>query len=494
MTAYGNTNRMGWIEVRVGDYKFDNTLKQGMLDTWSPDLDFDRTNINLRLPVDDDIEAIRTQLWLVTDTMYKAAVADYLNKKGRKVYMIEKKEPVNDFSREEPVRFSEAVPDWEFDADAWKSLVQKASAVFKDYPTFLKGNVSVTFSKRVRRLVNTEGTRIVDGGRFFTFQIYAQTQAEDGQKLENFYNFNERSAQNLPDEKTVMEKVRLVADELLALSLAEKLLPYTGPAILDPSLAGVFFHEAVGHRLEGERQDDTDEGQTFQGKVGEKVLPEFLSLLDDPTLEKYEGQELFGAYRFDDEGVPAEKVTLVEDGVLRSFLMSRQPIEGVAGSNGHGRGSGTLDPIARMGNTIVMSTKVIPAGQLKKQLLKLARRQGRPFALILRKARGGETSTTKYSFQAFKHSPVLIYKVDVKTGKETLVRGAEVVGTPLVSLNKVVVAGDDPEVFNGYCGAESGWVPVSVIAPSLLISEIEVQRTNDKPVRPPILEPPFAEK
>ena len=281
-------------------------------------------------------------------------------------------------------------------------------------------------------------------------------------------------------------------EELVALSLAEKLTPYTGPAILDPTLAGVFFHEAVGHRLEGERQNDTDEGQTFKGKVGEQVLPTFISLIDDPTLAEFNGTELNGYYSYDDEGVPSGRTILIKNGIMRGFLMSRTPIEGFNVSNGHGRSDGTNDPMARMGNTLVVSEKTVKASSLKKRLIKIARKQGKPYALILRHGRGGETTTGRYNFQAFKNSPTLIYKVDAKTGAETLVRGAEVVGTPLVSLNKVEVAGDDFEVFNGYCGAESGWVPVSVVAPSLLVSEIELQRTIDKPIRPPILNPPFA--
>lgn len=491
---FDNHKRRGYVEVRVGDYSFDNSVKGGVIDLWSPNIDFDRSHVNLRVPLENDADAIRTQLWLVTDTIYKAAAADYLQKKGRKIYMIDKDEKVDDFSKEKPLVVTEPIPSWDVDGEFWKQTIREASALFKKYPTFTSGMVSVSFSGRTRRLVNMEGTRIIDGARYFVLRIWAETRAKDGQKLTNFFNFNSRSETGLPEKKQVLEKVKLIADQLLALSKTEKLSPYTGPAILDPSLAGVFFHEAVGHRLEGERQKDTDEGQTFKGKIGEKILPAFISLKDDPTLKEFEGKELFGNYEHDDEGVVARDVELVKDGILQTFLMSREPIEGVSSSNGHGRSDGTQNPVARMGTTIVKSKIQMDDKTMKRKLIQLAKKQDKPFALILRRAQGGETATTKYNFQAFKHVPILIYKVDTKTGKETLVRGAEVVGTPLVSLNKVVAAGNESKVFNGYCGAESGWVPVSVIAPSLLVSEIELQRVSDKPIRPPILPPPFTEK
>ena len=490
-SEYDNQKRRGHVEVRVGDYAFDNSGKGGLADSWDPGVDLDRSNMNLLLPIDDDIDAIRAQLWLVTDTRYKIAVADYLRKKGKKVYLIESESQVNDFSKEKPTSFIGPDLDWEVDLEHWKGIAKSASALFKQYPTFTTGHVSVVFSTRKRRLVNTEKTEIVDSVRSFSLRIQAGTRAEDGQKLFNFKSFYARSKNSLPDEASIMQSVKKVADDLVLLSKADKIGPYSGPAILDPSLAGVFFHEAVGHRLEGERQEDTDEGQTFKGKVGEKVLPEFISLYDDPTLETFGGQELNGHYRYDDEGVMATRLELVKNGVMKTYLMSRAPIEGVGQSNGHGRSDGTNDPMARMGNTLVVSNKTAKAAQLKKKLMQIARKQGKPFALILKQGRGGETATGRYNFQAFKNSPMLIYKVDATTGAETLVRGVEVVGTPLVSLNKLVVSGDDPEIFNGYCGAESGWVPVSVVAPSLLVSEIELQRTLDKPIRSPILPPPF---
>ena len=208
-------------------------------------------------------------------------------------------------------------------------------------------------------------------------------------------------------------------------------------------------------------------------------------------MRKMGSVSLNGYYRYDDEGVTARPVTLVERGVLRNYLKSRTPVKGSPNSNGHGRGDATLDPIGRMGNTIVRSDRRVPYAKLKQMLLAEIRRQRKEFGLIIADISGGQTNTTTYDFQAFKGMPRIVYKVDASTGKETLVRGVEFVGTPIGSLNRIVAASDAEGVFNGFCGAESGYVPVSTVAPALLISEIELQRTRRAMERAPILPAPW---
>jgi predicted Zn-dependent protease len=267
--------------------------------------------------------------------------------------------------------------------------------------------------------------------------------------------------------------------------------PFNGPAILLPEAAGVFFHEALGHRLEGERQNDNKEGATFKGQIGKSILPPFISVFDDPSAAKLDGVSLNGHYEFDDEGVASYPVPLVDHGILRNYLKSRTPVKGSPSSNGHGRAEGTLDPIGRMASTIVKSDKAVPLAELKQMLLEEIRRQKKAFGLIIADISGGQTNTTTYDFQAFKGMPRIVYRVDGKTGEETLVRGVEFVGTPIGSLNRIVAAGNETAVFNGYCGAESGYIPVSTVAPALLISEIELQRTRRALERPPILPAPW---
>ena len=276
----------------------------------------------------------------------------------------------------------------------------------------------------------------------------------------------------------------------MQLRKAKLLAPYSGPAILCPESAGVFFHEVIGHRMEGERLISPEEGQTFKGKLGTQIFPKFISIIDDPTLSSWNGQSLMGTYLYDDEGVKARRVSLVKSGVLKNFLLSRTPIEQFTRSNGHGRNESFEDPIARMSNLIIHSSRGYSFAKLKEKLLTEVNRQKKPYGLIIQEVGSGETQTTKYGFQAFRGTPTMVYKVDSDSGRETLVRGIEFVGTPLASMNKILATGNDYTVCNKYCNAESGWIPVSTIAPSLLISEIELQKVQESRTKPPILPPP----
>jgi predicted Zn-dependent protease len=255
----------------------------------------------------------------------------------------------------------------------------------------------------------------------------------------------------------------------------------------------VLFHEAVGHRLEGDRMDNDAEGKTFKGQIGRAVLPPFISIVDDPTLATLAGKSLNGYYQYDDEGIPAKRVPLVESGVLKNFLLSRHPVDGFLQSNGHGRGQSNRRPVARMANLIASSTKQVSDAQLKQMLIDEAKRQGKPYGLIIRDIQGGNTNTSSFGYQAFKGIPRLVYRVDARDGKETLVRGVEVVGTPLSAVSKIVATGKTQGVFNGFCGAESGNVPVSTVAPATLLREIELQRVVEGRDRPPLLPSPASE-
>src|SRR5262249_26960337 len=202
---------------------------------------------------------------------------------------------------------------------------------------------------------------------------------------------------------------------------------------------------------------------------------------------------LNGFYPYDDEGVAARPVTLIQAGVLKTYLTSRKPVVGAATSNGHGRAEGNADPMARMGNTIVRSSRGVPYPKLKQVLPAEVRRQGKPFGLIIRDITGGSTNTASYGYQAFKGTPRLVFRVDARTGAESLVRGVEMVGTPLTSINKIVATSDRVGVFNGFCGAESGFVPVSTVAPAVLLTEIELQRAQRTRQKQTVLPPPWAD-
>jgi predicted Zn-dependent protease len=266
--------------------------------------------------------------------------------------------------------------------------------------------------------------------------------------------------------------------------------PTVGPALLTGRAAAVFFHEVFGHRAEGHRQKDVTEGQTFSKKVNEQILPEFLSITDDTTMKKLGKQDLLGYYQFDDEGVPAQRVPLVDHGVLKGFEMSRSPLVGFARSNGHGRRQLGATPVSRQGNLIVQSSKTVSNAELRAKLIELIKAQGKPFGLLIDDIAGGFTFTGRGQPQAFQVLPLVVYKVYPDGRPDELVRGVDIVGTPLAALTKIVATGDTPEVFNGYCGAESGSVPVAAASPAILTSELEVQKKESSTDRPPILPPP----
>jgi TldD protein len=266
--------------------------------------------------------------------------------------------------------------------------------------------------------------------------------------------------------------------------------PYAGPALLSGRAAAVFFHEVLGHRLEGHRQRGETEGQTFTKKVNQLVLPAFLSVTDDPTRKELDGVRLAGYYDYDDEGVPAARVVAVENGVLKNFLMSRMPITNFSQSNGHGRRQPGLMATGRQGNLIVTSTHTAKDAELRKQFVEEIKKQGKTYGLYFDDIQGGFTLTGRASPQAFQVLPVMVYRVYADGRPDELVRGVDIVGTPLLSLNNIMLTGDTMHVFNGVCGAESGQVPVSATAPAMLFSEIEVQKKKRGTDRPPILPPP----
>jgi predicted Zn-dependent protease len=484
--------RHAYVEIRVGDYQLDNSGSDHELEIDLDDLDAYTPSTDA--PLDDDPQALRGTLWLLTDARYKHALAAYAKKRGRRATEVPEDDNLPSFSRETAVKAVEPSLTMQFDHGALAVRARRASALFKQYPEILDGEVKIAADRVVRYLVTSEGAEVISERVIYSALLTAQTRAKDGMLLEHEKSFYTASVEDLPDDAGLARSVAELVGELHALHDAPVIDPYTGPAILMHQAAGVFFHEAVGHRLEGERQNDEKEGRTFKGQIGRRILPEFLTIVDDPTLRSAGAPKsvaLNGYYHYDDEGVAARPVTLIDKGVLRDYLMSRTPIAGSQKSNGHGRAEGTADPMGRMANLIVRSTKRVPEAKLKQLLLDEVRRQKKPFGLLIRDITGGSTNTTGYGFQAFKGQPRLVYKVDAATGKETLVRGVEMVGTPLASINKIVVTSDTDGVFNGFCGAESGFVPVSTVAPAVLMTEIELQRSQRALERPPILPSPW---
>lgn len=472
-----------FVDVRVGNYEFDNSIvgKSG------GSLPFHDASY---VPIDNNVDAIRTVLWQVTDYTYKQALTQYFNKKATYVQKIKDK-TLPSFSREDVHTYYDPEITLVFNPKEWEDKIREISVINKDYRDLIDADISISAQKETIYFVNTEGTNYTKDEILYSINANVMTRAEDGRALRNSRNLYYISPEDIPSIEGIKSVVRGMIEETLKIRKAEVLSPLTVPAILEPEAAGIMFHEAVGHRLEGERQIDDKEGQTFKDKVGQMIIPTFLSVIDDPTIKRFNETYVLGYYPFDDQGLPGQRTILVKDGVLENFLLSRTPINEFYKSNGHGRASYGRAPMARMSNLIVKSNKEYTRDQLKKLLIEEVKRQNKPFGVIIEKMVGGETSTSSYNFQAFKATPLVVYKVDPKTGKETLLRGVEIVGTPLISVSKIIATANDYSVFNGFCGAESGYVPVSTIAPSVLVSEIELQRTSDEKEKLPVLPPPF---
>jgi len=480
-----NDNRYVYVDCRVGNYDVDSSQYKGY--------DFPAGPLRYipgtAAPIEPNIRALRRVLWLLSDSKYKGAIQHYLRVRGKSVTDIDK-DHVPAWSREKQFSLIEPVSPLEVDAPAYTKMVRKVTGEMLKKPVIFDENMAVSATRWIRYLVNTEGTVVRSVDKYYGIVITMYARAEDGTLLTDMLTYYSRTPGRLPKTKKVIKAVDREVGILTKLTKAPVLDPITVPAIFMPGPAGVFFHETIGHRLEGQRQQGKNEGRTFRSYVNKRILPKFINVYDDPTMETFKGVQLNGFYRVDDEGVPSRRVTLVKNGVLKDFLMSRTPIKGFVHSNGHGRSNGMARPVGRMGNLLVKATKTVSPAKLKKMLIAEARRQKKPFGVIISKVFGGSTNTSTYGYQAFKGTPVVMYKVDAKTGKETLVRGVEVVGTPLASIDKIVAASSEYGVFNGFCGAESGSIPVSAIAPAILMREIELQRTAQPKQRPPILKPP----
>ncbi len=470
------------VSLRVGDFKLDNSNGRG------------GTISSVRLPIEDDLDAIKSSIWLTTDAAYKNAVDNYLRVKTQKQTSVADEYPADNFSPALPNINYNQVASLNINKTEWENRLRSLSAVFKKYPEIYNSTITLSADKVNKYLVNSEGTSLQHGKILVRISIFALTKADDGMDLFRFESFDATTPDGLPIEARLQQAVEKVAKDVMALKKAPTTEPFTGPAILSGRASGVFFHEIFGHRIEGHRQKDNFEGNTFTSQIDKNVLPSFISVTDDPTLSKLGTTDLNGFYLFDEEGVKSQKVPLVENGILRSFLMSRSPILGFPGSNGHGRAAPGLAPVSRQGNLIIQATKTVSKSQLRQMLIEEVKKQGSKFGLFFEDISGGFTNTSRYSPQAFQVTPIMVYRVYADGRPDELVRGVDLIGTPLTSFSKIIAADDKPEVFNGFCGAESGFIPVSAISPSILISQIEVQKRAKSNDLLPILPPPTLSK
>jgi predicted Zn-dependent protease len=476
--------RVADVQVRVGDSKLDNTHGTHRGSAVK----------SMQLPLGDDREALERTLWLATNNGYGNALESYLRVKTEAQVRAKEEDTSPDFSQQAPqTHIGAMAPPVAIDRAAWERRVRELSRIFRDYPDVYQNMVMLTVQNETDYFASSEGSQIVTPHLQARLVAIAVTRADDGMDLFREQTFEAETVDGLPAQSDLEAAVRDLGKSLEALRKAPVTEPFDGPAILSGRAAAVFFHEVLGHRLEGQRQRGDEEGQTFTKDVGKPILPEFLSVVDDPTLTTFGNTWLSGNYEYDDEGQKAERVDLIRDGVLKNFLMSRLPIASFSSSNGHGRAETGHVPTGRQGNLIVTSAKSVSESELRKELIEEAKKQGKPYGLYFEDISSGFAVTERASPQAFQVIPLVVWRVYVDGRSDELVRGVSIVGTPLAAMKSIIATGDKSEVFNGECGAESGTIPVSAVAPAMLLSAIETQRQPQGTARPPILPIPSAD-
>jgi len=473
------------LDLRVGDYKFDNThIIRGSSFNFGGGggLEF--------LALDKNEKAIKNKIWYSTDKAYKSAIESYEKARSNSAVKIEEEDKSNDFSKEEPVSYQSETNPIVIDRQKWVEKTNRLSKLFTAFHDIYDGSVSFQIENKTKYFVNSEGSKLRFNESAIRMFVYAKTKADDGMSLPLYKSYFSFTLNDLPSLEVVEKDILEMVNLLKQLRDAPLMDTYSGPAILSGEASGVFFHEIFGHRVEGHREKDPTSSQTFKKSVGEPILPEFIDVIFDPTIRERNEIDLSGYYRFDDQGVDAQKVVSVENGIFKSFLMSRSPIEGFSNSNGHGRKQAGFNAVSRQSNLIVQSDKSENFDVLVNRLKELCKEEKKEYGLLFSKVQGGFTFTGRTVPNAFNVTPLVVYKLYADERPNELVRGVDLIGTPLSTFSNNITTSDQIGVFNGVCGAESGGVPVSASSPDILVSKIEVQKKKKSQAKLPILNSP----
>jgi len=491
------------VQVRVGSYKFDNSNFGGGGGGSRYDLE--------RFPVENSYPVLRRYLWLETDSAYKGAV-ETLSRKRAALRNITQNEPLDDFAHAEPVHFIRDFQPLVLDAGAWANRVRALSAVFAQFPEVKFSTVDLEASQGGHYLENSEGTEVKVPESVTVLRVRAVAQAADGATVRDFVSFHALNVGGLLDEAELNRGAAEVARNVVALAHAPKGEDYNGPVLFEGAAGAQLFAQVLGENLtvtrrpEGGRGGGAPAGE-LEGRIGARVLPDTFDVVDDPARKEWKGRPLFGSYDVDREGVPAKPLQVVEKGVLKSFLLTRQPVHGFEGSNGRARmpGRGGAS-VAGIGNLIVTSSGSVPAADLKGKLIELMRTRNKPYGMVVRKMDFPSTATTEEaqrvmeSQQGSAHPvslPLLVYKV-YADGHEELLRGMQFHGLSARSLRDILAAGDDGAPFDfmdsaapfALVGYASFATEACVVAPSVLIDDLELRAVVDEQPNLPLAPPP----
>jgi TldD protein len=472
--------------ARVGTPDLDNThpIRGSSFDAAG------REGLAQTLPVDGSPLALRTAIWNATSDAVREAQERIVRVRANRTVKVQEEDASADFTLRDAIVDLRPQAAASVDRAAWEALLVDLSAAVNREPSVERTTASLAVVAADRYIVTTEGTRIREPHVWARVSLTASTTATDGSDISLYRWVDVHDPARLPTADELRAWAVPMGRDLVALRDAPKGEPWSGPVLLRGRAAGVFVHEVLGHRVEGHRQKRENEGQTFKDLIGKPILPSFVSVADDPTVAQVGGVDLNGHYAYDEEGSPAARAVLVENGVFRGFLMSRSPIAGFPGSNGHGRAQAGMAPVSRMANTILETRVATPAAELRARLLAEVRRQKLPYGIVVDELAGGFTLTGRVAPNAFNIRATTAWRVYADGRPDELVRGIDLVGTPIAALGNLVATGDDPGVFDGFCGAESGSVPNAAVSPSLLLRTLEVQRKEKSSDRPPILPRP----
>jgi hypothetical protein len=493
--------------LRVGDYKFDNT---NSIYTGNPRLGL--------LPIDDDYQALRTQLWLSTDGLYKAS-ADQITRKRAAVREIADPENTPDFSPASPVKVLQSASVLNVDLKRWEELSCRLSARFAKSPDVLESSVALRAIGSTYRLVNTEGSIVRVPQNLTTLDIRSSSLAGDGARVWDHELVSVFQPDQLPSEQELNRRLDSIASQTEALTKAPIGDDYTGPVLFEQEAAAQLMAQTLSDAIRLQRKPVAPPGANTQGteplesvwasRVGSRVLPEWLSITDDPQQTAFGGSMLAGHYEIDDEGVPAQRVAIVEKGVLKTFLFSRQPVRTYNTSNGHGRLPGAFgSQAAVIGNLFVQADVTVPEAQMKAKLMEAVKAAGLKYGILIRKidfpstAKFEELQTMardlqKNGYVRTLNTPILAYRV-YADGREELVRAVHFKEFSARDLRDVKAASDHPYVFNylnngtsfDFLDLTSDAVTSSVICPSLLFESVDLSRTQEQAGRPPLVPAP----
>jgi hypothetical protein len=495
------------VEVRVGDYKFDNTnfVGSGMYGG----------RYEGRLPLENDYTGFRRFLWLATDGAYKAAV-EAISRKRAALKNMAISEQIDDFAHAEPVR--KAVPGGRqnYDEARWTALARSLSAIFDKYPKIRDSGVEIDLSQDIHYQVNSEGTELRYPERLAYVRVRATAQAPDGMNLHDAIVFHSLDFDRFASEAELRRGTTAVAENLTKLVDAPVGEDYNGPILFEGVASAQLVAEVLARNLALTRRPVSDRGRNgmsqpseLEGRQGSRIMPEFMSVVNDPTQTEWRGRPLFGHYDVDREGVVPQPLALVDKGVLNNFLLTRQPVRGFSGSNGAAILPGLFGAsTAGIGNLFVKASETVPVGALRKKLIEMCANRGKPYGIVVRKldfpssasfqeirqllSRGGQSGGP-----ARVSLPVMAYRV-YPDGHEELVRGVRFGGVNARSLKDIVAAGDDDIVFdfleNGAPFAVMGTggfiAEAAIIAPSLLIDDLELHKMDEELPKLPIVPAP----